>query len=1497
MQMKKIRNCLTFLVVFALFTLLVIYLVPTVQASEKKLDVLLEGQVVEEVQLEQEEKILLTTDAKGLEERSLQWQLLMNVQEAVWVDIYDRTEDSCEVSYALVKNMLDEADSVYVRCVAQGEGDDVCSNAVCVVVQPEKDEEATFSMTTFQTQHVQVANETEDDTTAEYVTITIKYLDSACYGQEEETAIYSPYVATIERGTEFKQDVVSPTFLGFAPYLMSEGEKGDDASVLTLNYPEVTKNIVIYVYYYPIEVNYAVKYFFQNVNDDLYTEDVARYQVSKAETGTIIANDELEALAGDTTGFTKMYHIPENVAADGSTVFECYYDRNYYLVEFDLDGGYGVEPVYARYGAAFVVNEPVRHGYQFAGWKLVKVDKDEDGTWDDVIPEGMSAEMVSNIPAYNCLYQAQWEKIATSYTVVYWLKRNDGTMQYLHGRTVSENVKSGDEVSGKNDLSEYSKKDDVWYDDLWYYEYIEADEKVLVEGDGSTIVNVYYKPKEYTLRFYYAASTEDEVKIIGGSTYIFGRGGSEEFDDVKLLDRTFTAEDRVGTVTKLPELNDEGKSRNYTFGTVQSDNTNYHYIEFTAEYGQNISELWPCSVFEPAEREKIDSNTNGWDGRKAFVAGWNGEYDVEYSKNPNQTIKGKYEKLDSKILLDNDNNKRVEVENRNKDKDGRIVVSYLCFWENGAGNVVWNIPKLFVYRIWVPVIPGEDETRLSQSTYNGVTYKLIDSYDTCDNSKVEEQTIPSLEGYTNVSRQETTDITFTEEQQQSYAECKGVDFYYRRNENAFVMRNYDDTIVNTTVAYGHQLSGLNEVKNKLGENYVPSYPKTLEENAYEFEGWYTTEKCIEGTKVNLSTYCMPDSGLILYANWVPKKHTVHFFTTYDEMKAYEEGTSKTIYKEYSVSHGNVIGSVETPVRSGDGEMTLIFAGWFYMEAGQKKAFSPLNIPVNKDLNLFAEWSSHSPQPYRIRYVSKNNPEISVADDTIGYAYGGSTRTFYAKAGKPFCQLKDEYNEGWFPTVSSHSITIQAEADKDHLKYNTYTFYYVEATEITYTVRYVNKETNELLSEETYKTSAAVVTERFKAYENMVPDAFYKRLVLEVKEDDKGNYVGTENNVITFYYTPNKTSAFYAVHYMLEKADATETQKLQYEIDGTGGYEEAVTHEEAVGQIGNTISIQPQRISGFTLIEDNKNVPIVSDGNNQKVAPKDSGGKGYQIQITKDGTELYLFYKRNTYPYVVHYYVYNTTTPVKGYKDKTESAPYGSEVTEEAVSIAEYTCVSERTQTITIREDDGTTGLNDIIFYYAPIQYVVEYKAVPEEGGWLSNTIEVKAGKEFEGSVPMPGAYYKFAGWYQDEKCTEPVSGKLVDESNYRLNPNLADLSETESNIFYAKFERKVGDFTIKRENVTDKTQVFVYEIKNVDTNETINVTITGNGSVTIKNLPFGKYTVTQQNGWSWRYKDIYQTLEHTGEHGTSCQFSTEENLKNWLNGNSSVVKNQRGQSE
>ena len=172
------------------------------------------------------------------------------------------------------------------------------------------------------------------------------------------------------------------------------------------------------MYYWAVNVPYAVKYFFQNINDDYYTEQTELYYASQAKTGTIIGDEELFQHAGTPEGFSPLYHYPESVAADGNTVFECYYDRNYYFMKFDMAGGYGVDPIYARYDTPIVVNNPTRPGYTFLGWDELKINEDGTPGEGDGSPDVIS----SRIGTGNKYYKALWKKADTTYTVVYWLE-------------------------------------------------------------------------------------------------------------------------------------------------------------------------------------------------------------------------------------------------------------------------------------------------------------------------------------------------------------------------------------------------------------------------------------------------------------------------------------------------------------------------------------------------------------------------------------------------------------------------------------------------------------------------------------------------------------------------------------------------------------------------------------------------------------------------------------------------------------------------------------------------------------------------------------------------------------------------------------------------------------------------------------------------------------------------------------------------------------------
>lgn len=78
-----------------------------------------------------------------------------------------------------------------------------------------------------------------------------------------------------------------------------------------------------------------------------------------------------------------------------------------------------------------------------------------------------------------------------------------------------------------------------------------------------------------------------------------------------------------------------------------------------------------------------------------------------------------------------------------------------------------------------------------------------------------------------------------------------------------------------------------------------------------------------------------------------------------------------------------------------------------------------------------------------------------------------------------------------------------------------------------------------------------------------------------------------------------------------------------------------------------------------------------------------------------------------------------------------------------------------------------------------------------------------------------------------------------------------------------------------------------------DCSEYSEVTIVGNGSETIYELPVGSYTISEDEGWSWRYVGTEGAAVDLSKDNTSgsisCTNSKTENY--WLNGFSDVVKN------
>ena len=687
----------------------------------------------------------------------------------------------------------------------------------------------------------------------------------------------------------------------------------------------------------------------------------------------------------------------------------------------------------------------------------------------------------------------------------------------------------------------------------------------------------------------------------------------------------------------------------------------------------------------------------------------------------------------------------------------------------------------------------------------------------------------------------------------------GESYYYINEQNylCYTRNSYNLKFYNYN-AYVDGKGGSVQYEAPLSSYYfVPGYPDGLEANAYEFAGWYTTAGCYDGSEVNWDKMTMPAADVMLYAKWVPKTHTVTFYLTRDAMNG---GIELGTHKPVTVQHGALVSPLPAKPENG----SYNFVGWFYLDDdGTEKAIDFADMPIRKDLKVYAKWNSDILVSYTVRYVLQGTgTEVTeVAAATTGSGLAGNTKTFSAKGGT---ELYADYREGYFPTVQSQSLTLSLETGSS----NSITFEYVKADAVPYTVKYINTETGTSVfdgkpveDKVVNDNRKAVVTETFQVISGYMPDAYQKRLVVMAKGE----------NILYFYYTKDTQHAYYKItHY---------TQNL----DGKSWTEYASS--QIVGDIGTAYSAAAMDIPGFTWKAD-------QDGT------RTSG------TLTEVGLELKLYYVRNEYPYQVRYLEQGTGRQLAEPENGTEK--YGQIVSEEAKDITGYDKVDPSSATLSIRietvQEGEAPALNVITFYYTEQTVDIKYKVVGPDGcGTLDNDqeaqLKVLTG-EPKGSTPTAASGYKFVGWYKDEDCTQAtdeawvIGGKLTPGKTKNYGTEAASVMGYKGATYYAKFEADVADLTITKSGAEaiDENQSFVFRITGkagtVTAGVDMEVVIHGNGSVTVKGLKVGEYTVTEVRGWSWRYTPTpeLQTITLSPTRTNELIFSNNRAKGKWLNG-------------
>lgn len=547
-------------------------------------------------------------------------------------------------------------------------------------------------------------------------------------------------------------------------------------------------------------------------------------------------------------------------------------------------------------------------------------------------------------------------------------------------------------------------------------------------------------------------------------------------------------------------------------------------------------------------------------------------------------------------------------------------------------------------------------------------FDLMKQVDTYFNYATYNEEYHEIQGFTRYAR----DVADFDENNTKQFVNNRLNLYYLRDSYELEFKNSPaNTVDKKTVQYEAELAQY---------AFDVPYPAGLEPNAYYFDGWYLNPECT-GDEYKLEEHTMPAGNLLLYAKWAPKNHTVKAYLTKEAV-----GEGEPIYTNH-VLHGTVMEN--TPGDPVNG--SYVFLGWFYEENGVEKAFD-FSMPVVKDLNLYAKWSSNTLVTYTIKYELENGTEV--APPTTGSALAGTTLTFEAKTGD---ELNKDYQSGYFPNTGSHSLTMDINGN------NEFTFVYVAKEKVGYTVRYLEKGTEkELHEEKTAETSNAIITEKFVQISGYAPDAYQKRLVLSANEAE---------NVITFWYTKDDDHAPVQIVHWIQN------------IAGEG-YTEYQSSTNLNGEIGQTYTGTPLTIPGFTYNAEKSNA---------------SG------ELTAEGLELNLYYDRVKYSYTVRYVdATDNNKDINPAANVTGEGLFGAQVIGSQKEFNGYMPADNEPAQKSIIIGTGT---NEIIFYYYPCYYIGHVRS-----GSLNNTdtIRLIGSKANLTAAVTPG--YLYGGAFTDVAC-------------------------------------------------------------------------------------------------------------------------------------------------
>ena len=330
-----------------------------------------------------------------------------------------------------------------------------------------------------------------------------------------------------------------------------------------------------------ITTNSTVKLFakFEDVYYVYFKDTTGRIVATKeGVTGVEIKFDDVSFPVESDESITGWYlesgsdkTVVTSVTLESTNVTLCAIVEKGHWITFDSDGGSYVAPLFVANGTTPTrPADPSKPGYTFDGWYDAQSKYEFNGALSE-----------------NVELTAKWTAADnTKYTVIHWLENADDD-GYSYKEYETKSGTAGELTEDAVDKS---------------YEGFTLDkvEQKEIAGDGSTIVNVYYKRNVYTVTF---VSDERGNDIICGKEehrHIYSDRKWSLFGDTKYKGGCYPSDhySRYPICGKEEHTHD----RSDCYGKLLKD------LTITAKYGANISNQWP--TYNGSNTWKTSKNGN-----------------------------------------------------------------------------------------------------------------------------------------------------------------------------------------------------------------------------------------------------------------------------------------------------------------------------------------------------------------------------------------------------------------------------------------------------------------------------------------------------------------------------------------------------------------------------------------------------------------------------------------------------------------------------------------------------------------------------------------------------------------------------------------------------------------------------------------------------------------------------------------------------------------------